>query len=235
MFPYLILGIAILVAFVLLSRWFVTAEPKSVVTAVKWTLGILGGLFILYVIVARQFSLLLWGGLFFLPMLMRMSALRNRAKAARGPTPGQTSEVNTRFLRMILDHDSGEMDGEVLEGQFKGARLNELGLSELRALWEECRDGDTQSAALLEAYLDRAHGETWRTGAQGGRPGAGPRAEGAMTRQEALEVLGLGPDAGRDDIIEAHRRLMQKMHPDRGGSNFLAAKINAAKDLLLGN
>ncbi len=119
MFPYLILGVAILIAFVLLSRWFVTADPKSVVKALKWTAVILGVLVVLYIIAARQFSLLMWAVLLLLPFFMRMSALRNRVKAAFGPTPGQTSEVNSRFLRMILDHDSGEMDGEVLEGQFK--------------------------------------------------------------------------------------------------------------------
>ena len=236
MFPYLILGIAILIGFVLLSRWFVTADPKAVVKALKWSAGILGALVIFYIIVARQFSLLLWALLFLLPFFMRMSALRNRVKAAFGPTPGQTSEVNTRYLRMILDHDSGEMDGEVLEGQFKGARLRELGLPELRALWEECRAGDAQSAALLEAYLDRVAGETWRDGTEGGGAGAADRGpDSPMTRQEALEILGLEPDAGRQEIIEAHRRLLQKVHPDKGGSNFLAAKINAAKDLLLGD
>ncbi len=54
-----------------------------------------------------------------------------------------------------------------------------------------------------------------------------------LSREEALAVLGLNEGASRDEIIDAHRKLMQKMHPDRGGSDWLAARINAAKETLL--
>ena len=56
---------------------------------------------------------------------------------------------------------------------------------------------------------------------------------GSMTRSEALAVLGLGEDATRDDIVSSHRSLIQKIHPDRGGNDYLAAKINEAKDFLI--
>ena len=100
----------------------------------------------------------------------------------------------------------------------------------------ECRAGDSQSAAVLEAYLDRVHGDDWREayGQGAEQASSAPPSGGPMTREEAYAVLGLEPEATEEDIRTAHRRLMQKMHPDRGGSTYLAAKLNQAKDLLLG-
>jgi hypothetical protein len=66
---------------------------------------------------------------------------------------------------------------------------------------------------------------------------AGPfgRASGPMTRDEAYQVLGLRPGASEVDIRDAHHRLMRGAHPDTGGSDWLAARINQARDILLGN
>ena len=153
---------------------------------------------------------------------------RMKAGASPGPTPGQTSEIETAFLSMRLDHDTGEMDGTVLRGRYEGRTLRELGLPELLELLDECR-ADRQSMAVMEAYLDRVH-EDWR-GHRRPPPGRSPD---GMSEDEARAVLGVGPDATREEIVQAHRRLMQRLHPDRGGSDYLAAKLNAAKDLLLG-
>jgi hypothetical protein len=165
-----------------------------------------------------------------LPLLQRLFSGLFGQHRQRGPAAGQGSSVQTRFLRMHLDHDSGEMDGEVVEGRFRGRGLGTLTLGELLALLNECR-ADTQSVTVLEAYLDRMHPD-WRdsTDADDARRHA---ADGVMTEHEALEILGLEAGASRDEIIAAHRRLMQKLHPDRGGSDYLAAQINAAKDFLL--
>ena len=142
---------------------------------------------------------------------------RMKAGASPGPTPGQTSEVETAFLRMQLDHDTGEMDGTVLRGRFEGAGLRGLGLSELLELMNECQS-DRQSVAVLSAYLDRFHAG-WRE---------------RQDRAPGPSSDGMNEDEARAEIVQAHRRLMQRLHPDRGGSDYLAAKLNAAKDLLLG-
>ena len=236
MIAYFILGLCLLVGIIFLARWFVATEPRKVVVLARWVLAIIG------LIVGGY---LLWGGFqawaglalfFMLPALMRWRMIWNRLKAAQGPSPGQASEVETRFFKMTLDHDSGVMTGLVKEGRFRDRALEDLSMEELVALWAECRAEDAQSAAVLEAYLDRTQGDaSWREAA--GRAGAGPRppsGEGAMTQEEAYEILGLQPGASPEEIHDAHRRLMQKIHPDRGGSNYLAAKINQAKDLLLG-
>ncbi|MEA3274124.1 MAG: molecular chaperone DnaJ [Pseudomonadota bacterium] len=152
----------------------------------------------------------------------------------RAGAAGQRSSIRTRLLEMTLDHSTGEMDGLVLEGPFEGQRLSELNLSQLAQLLSGSRATDAQSAALLEAYLDRVHGDAWRE--HGEYTGASvPEDHAAMTRDEALAILGLKPGAGQDQVREAHRRLMQKFHPDRGGSDYLASKINEAKRFLLGD
>jgi hypothetical protein len=155
---------------------------------------------------------------------------------AKERPPPRSSEVETDLIRMRLDHDSGAMSGIVRRGVFAGRRLDELTRSELLALWRQCRVEDEPGGNLLEAYLDRLMPD-WRAEAQragsagGGKGGARPD---AMTRAEAYEVLGLSWGAGEADIREAHRRLMMKLHPDQGGSTYLAAKLNRAREVLLG-
>lgn len=235
--PYLILGVALLIAFILFGRWFVAADPKTIAKAARSGLIALAVILALVLLFAgRQALVILWFLLPFALPLLAWRKIQQRMKAAQGPTPGQRSEINTRFLRMTLDHDSGQMDGEVREGPFAGRRLSQMVPADLEALWQACQ-ADAQSLAVLEAYLDRTQGPEWReaTGA-GSRDGQteAPGGTAAMSREEALAVLGLREGASHDEIRNAHRRLMQKIHPDHGGSDYLAAKINQAKDLLLG-
>ena len=133
---------------------------------------------------------------------------------------------------MTLNHDSGDINGEVLAGQFKGSTLDQLNLEALLQLLGECQD-DEESVALLQAYLDRVYADTWKqqAGARGQQQASSE--PGEISREEALQILGLSSDADEAEIIETHRRLMQKLHPDRGGSDYLAARINLAKDTLL--
>jgi len=164
--------------------------------------------------------------------------------AAGGNTPGQgatgrSSAIRTRYLDVTLNHDTGDMDGSVREGPFAGRRLSELMLAQLLRMLELYQDSDAQSAAVLTAYLDREHGAEWRAAADtsaGAGSGSGAGGTGvahAMSKADALGILGLAPGADADAIRAAHRRLIQKLHPDRGGSDYLAAQVNAAKELLL--
>ena len=171
----------------------------------------------------------------FLPTLLRLlpfwQMVRSRTASANTGSKGQTSTIRTKYLAMELDHDSGDIDGVVLAGDFEGSQLSALSIADLRTLWAECRH-DSDSAQILEAYLDRNHGE-WRDSSQTDS-GADVRADEAeMTRELALEILGLQGEPDESEITKAHRTLMQRMHPDRGGSDYLAKKINQAKDFLL--
>jgi hypothetical protein len=147
---------------------------------------------------------------------------------------GSASTVRSAFLDMQLNHDSGVMTGVVTAGRYSGQALDDLTEPSLRELLEEVA-GDGDSVALLEGYLDRRF-PGWREHVEGDEA---PRARGAadtsaMTDQQAYEILGLSPGASEAEIRAAHRRLMKAVHPDQGGSTFLAAKINQAKDWLLG-
>jgi hypothetical protein len=157
------------------------------------------------------------------PML---ASLRNRST----PGSGQSSTVETEILRMKLDHGSGALEGEVLKGQHQGWHLSELDKTQLQGLLEYCQRRDQDSAQLLANYLQQRF-STDHSFAQG-QPG--PATSSAMNNREALAVLGLNEGATEQEIIAAHRKLIQKIHPDRGGNDYLAAKINQAKDLLLG-
>lgn len=143
------------------------------------------------------------------------------------------STVRSAWLEMELDHETGDLDGFVLTGNNEGSRLSELSDEVIMDLYQELAD-DGESCALMEAYLDRRtpgwsdHTERSSGTGQGSTAGSGP-----MTKEEAYQVLGLQPGAGADEIREAHRRLMKRVHPDSGGSTFLAARINEAKDTLL--
>jgi hypothetical protein len=146
-------------------------------------------------------------------------------------SPGQTSQVRSQFLDMTLDHDSGELTGRIVAGPHAGHALDEFDLSQLAAMMTSF---DAESVALLESYLDRRF-PAWRQDAQGdaARGQRRPAASGKMTDEEAYQILGLQPGAGKDEIGRAHRALMKKLHPDQGGSTYLAARVNEAKDTLL--
>jgi len=248
----LLLAILLVVGSVALYRWLLKTHPATVRRYGKKA-ALWGGLTLLALLVVTgriSWLLALIGSVVvaaqrLLPLL-RLAPVMQWAHgqfrggspfgaAASSPSPGQSSQVDTAYLRMRLDHDSGEMNGEVLKGRHRGRRLEALSQNELLDLMRECVVEDPQSGALLETYLDRVHGSEWRQAWEhetAGRQDA-VNTDGPMSQQEAHQILGLKPGASAEEIRDAHRRLMQKLHPDRGGSSYLATKINQAKDLLL--
>lgn len=193
----------------------------------NWLLGLMGAL-----LVAAQRLLPL---LRFAPLVQRLYT-QHRNSQSPGGGAGAQSRVRTDYVVMTLDHDTGEMDGEVLAGSLQGRRLKQMSLEDLLTLRAECEQNDPEAVALVEAFLDRTQGARWRDHVGGddrrGEARSAP-GQGAMSREEAYEVLGLQPGAARDAIVDAHRRLIQRLHPDRGGSEYLASAINRAKDILL--
>lgn len=229
-------GIAGLIALLLLGRWFVRANPALLAYRLQRILG--------YALVALAFMSLMAGRIVPAGILGAAGVALLRwqgfaAAAGGGPTPqGNTSQVDTEWLAMTLDHASGGLDGTVRKGRHAGRRLGELTMDQVIEVLRDCQGQDAQSVTLLETYLDRIHGMEWRNAAPGqdeAASGAAPSSGGGMTREEALSVLGLKPGATDAEIKDAHRRLMQKLHPDHGGSDYLAAKLNLAKDFLLRN
>jgi hypothetical protein len=155
------------------------------------------------------------------------TGFRNVGAGARA---GRSSTARSAMLEMRLDHDSGAMTGTILAGAYAGRAVETLSRPELVALRQELARDDPDGVNLLEAYLDRRFAG-WREADEGQRQRRG--GGGAMSRREALEVLGLAEGASPADIVRAHRRLMKKFHPDHGGSTTLAARVNQAKDVLM--
>jgi hypothetical protein len=223
-------GFAILIGLLLLGYLFVNADPARLAKIVKWTGIVLAALAVLALLVSGRLAMFLAPLALLLPSLRR---LRSMVSGFRGPSNAGASTVETRFIRMTLDHDTGAMDGTVLQGRFAGMRLRELRPNELLVLLRECRAEDEEAARLLEAYLDRVrsnwHDEMAGDEARNTPPPSGPD----VTVDEAYAILGLAPGADADAIRAAHHRLMKQLHPDHGGTDYLASKINRARDVLL--
>ena len=148
------------------------------------------------------------------------------------PSAGQKSQVETDYLEMELDHDSGELSGIVKTGLFAGKTLANLSLAELLQLHEEYCQTDEDSRLLLENFIDRKHGTEWRNDYTY-ESSTGSSTSGPLSLDEAYAILGLEKNASKEEVISAHKRLIQKLHPDRGGSSYLTTRINQARDLLL--
>ncbi|MFP6699533.1 MAG: molecular chaperone DnaJ [Alphaproteobacteria bacterium] len=236
MIGYFILGVCLLAALGLCGKVMLTADPKALAKILRYTgFGICAAL-AAFLLLTGRFALGLPLVFAAVAFLRRWALPRLGPRMGRGPSQsaGRSSNVETAYLRMALEHDSGVMRGEVLLGAFAGRDLSNLDQAELIALLTECRQHDPEAAQLLEAFLDRSAGPEWRQSAGGNGQQGQQSHPGNMTLDEAREVLGLDINPSPSEIREAYKQLMLKNHPDKGGSSYLAAKINQAKDLLLG-
>jgi hypothetical protein len=228
MVGYLALGAALAIGLYLIARGMTGATRAQVMQWLGGSVGVAAALITVFFAVTGRPQLAIFPLLAALAMLMLWLGGRSRAASQ-----ANISKIETPLLRLELDHATGAVTGDILDGPLIGRRIESLGLEELLDLYRFCLARDDQSARLVEAFLDRAE-PTWRDRARGAGGGTSGAAQSPMSESEALATLGLAPGASPDAIRAAHRRLMQQHHPDRGGSAETAARLNRAREILLG-
>jgi hypothetical protein len=234
--PTLIAGVLVLYLLLIGVRKFARLNPASAVAVVRKGVAaavlVFAGLLLLRgnvagaaTLAAVAASLGLFGGRGRLASVI--------GAAGFGPRPGRVATARSAMIEMRLDQDTGAVTGAVLAGAQQGRELDLLTRSECLALYADCRRDDPEGARLLETYLDRRFAG-WRQADEGESEQRRRNDRGgSMTREQAYQILGLPQGASAEEIIRAHRSLIQKLHPDHGGSTALAAQVNEAKDILL--
>lgn len=234
------LGFLLLFALLVGGRAAVNANPKNLAKVVRLGGAAVLGLIAAFLAISGRIALAWPFGLFAFAILRAggSGGIPGFSFPGRGrppPSAGRKSEISTLHLRMSLDHDTGEMTGTVLGGPLQGHDLENLLFPQLIELYQYLESNDAEGATLLAAYLERARGDEWRAwqdqGGRAGHPSAPP--EGIMSIGEARSVLGVNSGASTAEIKAAHKKLMKKMHPDQGGSTYIASKINRAREILL--
>jgi hypothetical protein len=221
-----------------LGWWFlksaVRANPKALAVLVRRAGGVLALMAALVLLLRGRLDMaVLLGGL--AGWLLGWGMVPFPALFGRAPRPAnRVSRVRSALIEMDFDPATGGIAGTVLAGPFFGRQLDQLGAAELKQLDEVCRSEDPDGSRLLQAYLNRRFAGRGEDAERDGHARARPDPQrGAMTQEEAYQVLGLEPGADPDAIRRAHRNLMKKLHPDQGGSTYLASRVNQAKDVLL--
>jgi hypothetical protein len=230
--PAFLLGVVILLLLLWAGIAFSKSDPKQVARLLRAIGGGAAVLLAAFLLFRGEIAVAIPVGAFGLGLLGWTSFWSAPFWARTQRSAGQVSRVRTAFLEVELDHDTGRMGGRVLAGSYQDASLDALDRATVIKLLSEI---DDDSRDLLAAYLDRRE-PGWRESAQhdaGAGAGARPGGAGKMTEQEAYQILGIQPGASKEEISRAHRSLMKKLHPDQGGTTYLAARINEAKDVLL--
>jgi DnaJ domain len=236
--PTLIAGVVAVIVLYSLLQMFRAANPVVLARAIKISGGIVALAVAAFTGIKGELAVAIPLGVFGAGLLgwspFGTTGFPNIGRlfgASAQRSAGQTSRVRSQFFEMTLDHDSGTLSGAIVAGPYAGRSLQEFDLSQLLEMIPEL---DAESVPLLESYLDRRF-PAWRQNAQADAAGGQrrPAPSGKMTDEEAYQILGLKPGAGREEIGRAHRALMKKLHPDQGGSTYLAARVNEAKEVLL--
>ena len=237
--PTLVAGAVAVIVLYLLLQMFRAANPAVLARAIKIAGGVLALAVAAFTGLRGELAVAVPLGIFGAGLLgwapFGSSGFGNFGNLFGGAggqrSSGQASRVRSRFFDMTLDHDTGALTGTIISGPNAGRSMEDLELPALIGLFGEL---DAESVPLLESYLDRRF-PAWRQNTQGDTAGrqrsAAPSSK--MSNEEAYQILGLKPGAGRDEIGRAHRALMKKLHPDQGGSTYLAARVNEAKEVLL--
>lgn len=268
---WLLVGIALFVGVGFFIRWMTEAEPKDIrkigMIVVIALLVIFAGWMLLTgklavmagaLAAAVPFLIRVLKLGFLLPLLRKIFGLSRRTAppggfGQQGGGAGKKSEIRTDYLYMLLDLETGQMQGSVHSGAYAGADLDSLGLDDLRLLYVQCCGAVDQSQAVLEAYFDRrpdcAGWQAWpktnkgdngtyagggdHTENESGQNNNGNSAAGDMTADAARKILDVASDATREEINRAYKQQIKTVHPDHGGSDYLASRLNAARSLLL--
>jgi DnaJ-domain-containing protein 1 len=228
----ILFGIVVLALVLVVLNGFSKSNPHTVAVVLKATGGSTALAGAAFMAVRGRIDLAVTLGVVGLSLLGWLPWSVAGFGARTQKSAGQTSRVRSAFIEMELEHDTGAMRGVILAGPHEGKSLDALDVATLTRL---LADIDEESRALLMAYLDRRE-PSWRDDMQGDAATGERRASwssGKMTEEEAYQILGLHPGASADDVSRAHRTLMKKLHPDQGGSTYLAARVNEAKDVLL--
>ena len=243
MLSLFILSAAVIAGLIVVGRWYVSTDIKTLLKVLRWLLlGIVFSIVLFFIFSGR----LTWAFAALPALLPWFFRLRTFARAAKtfsrmrqsygaglsSKSTGRNSNIETRYLRMCLDNETGVMDGEVIAGPYIGQLLNNMSVQDLIQLRQLCDKDDPESGRVLEVFLDRRRPGWREENSETSESSSSPRTS-AMGRAEAIQILGLREGFTKSEITQAHRRLISGIHPDHGGSNFLAAQINQAKDVLL--
>ena len=243
MLSLFILSTALIAGLILAGRWYVSTDTKMLLKVLRWLLLAIVFSVVLFFLSSGRLTWAFAALPALLPWFFRLRTFARAAKTfsrmRQSSDPGfsskstvRNSNIETRYLRMSLDNDTGVMDGEVIAGPYLGQLLANMSVYDLMQLKRLCDMDDPESVRVLEVYLDRSH-PAWRElNSERSESSSSPQIP-TMGRAEAIQILGLREDCTDSEVKQAHRRLISGMHPDHGGSNFLAAQINEAKDVLL--